>query len=185
MVEIARVAEVAIGTLYVAFPSKDALYQQLVVSRAEELAGGCAAALAGGGTERERLDRALAAKIAFFERHQSFLRIYATTSMVVNAGWAAPPAVLKLRQETLTLLAQCFREAGERGGLAVAADPADLALAFQTLSTSYLVAALASEGRIEPARIVDSMHAVLLDPVLPAEVPPSTRLALRARSRAS
>jgi AcrR family transcriptional regulator len=172
MTEIAREAEYAIGTLYTLFSSKEALYERLLVTRAEELSAALRAGLAGSPAAirgrrrgpRERLEAGLDAKIDFFARHLDFVRIYTSTSIVTTAGWGLPPAVVKLREGNIRAVARIFEEARAAGALRSKAEPLDLAIAFHAVVQAFLVRA--ARAKTFPAEAVrESVRATFLDAV--------------------
>lgn len=177
MAEIAREAEYAIGTLYNCFPSKEALYERLLVTRAEEISAGIRAAIAGPGTARERLEAVLLAKLDWFARHRDFVLIYATSSIVAMAGWGLPAEVAKMREENQRAIARLLAGARARGELGVEADPADLALAYQSISQGFLIAAVRTPGAFPVERVRRQMRQVFFDPIF------GTRCAARATKR--
>src|SRR4051794_17114401 len=67
--EIAHVAGVADGTIYLYFKSKDDLLISLFEDRMEQVNHNLRAALAGEGDPVEKLRRALAAHFALIEQH--------------------------------------------------------------------------------------------------------------------
>src|SRR4051812_28028524 len=73
--EIARVAGVADGTIYLYFKSKDDLLISLFEDRMEEVNRNLAAALAGEGDPVERLRRALAAHFALVQEHPQLAEV--------------------------------------------------------------------------------------------------------------
>lgn len=178
MSEIAREAEYAIGTLYGLFPSKEALFERLVESRAQELATSIHAALDGAGSARERLVNAWHAKREFFARHLHFLRIYASASPMASTVWGAPAGAARIRRDTLRAVADTIATGQRRGELAAGASASDLAVAFQNLSTSFLIEAVGSDGELDVERASEAMERVYFERTLLSG--PATREA-RAR----
>lgn len=180
MTEIAREAEYAIGTLYAIFESKEALYERLIVSRTEELVDAMQAALARPGSARDRLEAALDAKIEHAVKHLDFLLIYASTSVTGTCGWGAPERAEQLRARNQERIADVVRTARRKGELGTAADPTDVALAFQTLSTNFLLTAARSPRGFEPARVREAMRTVFFDPLFPRRAAAAGRAASRS-----
>jgi AcrR family transcriptional regulator len=187
MTEIAREAEYAIGTLYNLFASKEALYERLLVSRAEELSGLQRAALGGPGRPRARLEAALAAKLAFFRRHLDFMRIYSTTS--TGPGDARLPAkLLKLREGNARAIAAVIDEAARAGDLRAEVRPEDAALAFQAITQAFLFQAAKDRAGFDEERVRAAVKAVFFDPLFgpeatPGRMPRRTALAGARRRR--
>ncbi len=183
MTEIAREAEFAIGTLYGFFDSKEALYERLIVERTASLATAMRAALGRSGRARERLERALDAKLAHMSEHLDFILIYASTSMMASCGWASPAAALTMREQTIAAVAQVVRAAKSAGELATDARPEDVALAFQTLSTGYLLAEARGPKAFDPERVRQAMRALFFEPLFAGSSRPRAGATSRRPSR--
>jgi AcrR family transcriptional regulator len=166
MTDIAREARCAIGTLYAFFESKEALYERLLVTRAEELAATVRAALAGAGDARERLEAVFRARLEFFRAHRAFVRIYATMVPVASgAAWGLPPRVVKLREAITRAVAEVVAEAERAGELRTDASALDIALAFQAITQSFLIDAVRGRSAFPEARVTDAVRAVFFDPI--------------------
>jgi len=76
MQEIATEAEFATGTLYNFFPSKEALFDELIDGSAETIVGQLAAILDQPGTEVERLSRYFRSLPTQLEEHAPFIKLY-------------------------------------------------------------------------------------------------------------
>lgn len=183
MTEIAREAEFAIGTLYGFFDSKEALYERLIVERTASLASAMSRALEASGSARERLERALDAKLSHMSEHLDFILIYASTSMMATCGWASPAAALTMREQTLAAVAQAVRAAKSAGELAAGARPEDVALAFQTLSTAFLLAEARGPKGFGPERVRQAMRAVFFEPLFGGTVRPTAGTGSRRSAR--
>ncbi len=71
--QIARAADVAKGTVYLYFRSKDEIVRQLVDDALAELHRDTVPLLAEPGTVVDKLRRFIDAELAFFDRHRDFL----------------------------------------------------------------------------------------------------------------
>ena len=71
--QIARGADLAKGTVYLYFPSKDEILRALLDDAVAELYRDTVPLLAEPGTVEEKLRRFLDATLAFFDRHRDFL----------------------------------------------------------------------------------------------------------------
>jgi TetR/AcrR family transcriptional regulator, fatty acid metabolism regulator protein len=76
MQEIAEEAGVAKGTIYLYFKDRDALVEKTFDTAISELQRRIDAAFETGKSFEEKLRGALAAKLAFFEEHREFFRLY-------------------------------------------------------------------------------------------------------------
>lgn len=70
MDEVAKRAEVGVGTLYRHFPTKEALYDAAIQAWAETVTAAVAKALAGEGSPRDRLLSWFDTYVAFLTRHK-------------------------------------------------------------------------------------------------------------------
>src|SRR3954451_22102316 len=76
--DIASQAGIAKGTLYLYFPSKEAIYLAAVLEDARQLDKDSRVAMSAAVTWQEKLGAYLHVRVDYFERHQDFLRIYMT-----------------------------------------------------------------------------------------------------------
>jgi len=118
MQDIARIAGVSKGALYLFFESKDELYYQLVSTVVDELFARMAHAAEGPGTGFERAKALL----------HTYARYYAedVTRFRIALGWLAPgfklndslPKALEYRHHIVEIMrmAVCAVEAGQRDG---------------------------------------------------------------------
>lgn len=74
--EIAREAGVAKGTVYLYFPSRDAILEKTVESAVGQLLERLRRAGQEGVTFADSLERVLAAQFAFFDENRDFFRLY-------------------------------------------------------------------------------------------------------------
>ena len=131
MVEISAAAELALGTLYQLFPSKEAILSSLLEDYIEVLSARVREAAAAPGDARRQLGRIVATQLRFSQENADVLRFYLT-------GWTGYEfAVRQLfgdridakYEQYLDLLAGVFRR-GMREGTFVAAPPRRLAIAL-------------------------------------------------------
>ena len=129
MVEISAAAELALGTLYQLFPSKEAILCSLLEDYIEVLSARVREAAAVPGDARRQLGRIVATQLRFSQENADVLRFYLT-------GWTGYEfAVRQLfgdridakYEQYLDLLAGVFRR-GMREGTFVAAPPRRLAI---------------------------------------------------------
>lgn len=75
MQDLAAEAGISLKTLYAAFPGKDEIYREIVVTRGRGLVEVVATAATGEGTALERLREGLRRIIAYLIEHKAFFRI--------------------------------------------------------------------------------------------------------------
>jgi AcrR family transcriptional regulator len=120
MEDIAQVAGLAKGTLYLYYESKRELYRAAIRAGLVELSDALERAIDGAATLAAKLEAYVTTKVAYFDEHRDFFRIY-----LAEFGQAACGAVdpyfrdLSLRQSRL--LESAIREGTKGGGRAVAA----------------------------------------------------------------
>jgi TetR/AcrR family transcriptional regulator, cholesterol catabolism regulator len=76
MVEIARASELAVGTLYQLFPSKEAILRGLLEERMDDLITRVRAAVDGERDVREQLRRVVETHLTFARDNADILRLY-------------------------------------------------------------------------------------------------------------
>lgn len=131
MIEISAAAELALGTLYQLFPSKEAILCSLLEDYIDVLSARVREAATEPGDARRQLQRIVATQLRFSQENADVLRFYLT-------GWTGYEfAVRQLfgdridtkYEQYLGLLAAVFRR-GMREGTFVAAPPRRLAIAL-------------------------------------------------------
>jgi AcrR family transcriptional regulator len=96
MPEVARAAELAPGTLYLYFPSKDALYAELLLEGYDLLLERLKACLRKGGTPRRQAEALVDAFLAFSRRHPEYFDII--FFVLQREAGGGPRAVLRPEQ---------------------------------------------------------------------------------------
>lgn len=96
MPEVARAAELAPGTLYLYFPSKDALYAELLVEGYDLLLQKLAACLRKGRAPRQQAEALVEGFLAFARKHPEYFDIIFFVLQRERDG--GPRAVLKPEQ---------------------------------------------------------------------------------------
>jgi len=131
MVEIAGAAELALGTLYQLFPSKEAILYHLLESYIDGLTARVRAAIEGAADPREQLARVVQAQLEFSQENADVLRLYLS-------GWIGYEFTVRRRfgeqiddkyEEYLRLLAGVFSR-GSRSGVFANEPPRRLAVAL-------------------------------------------------------
>jgi len=131
MVEVAAASEVALGTLYQIFPSKEAMLCSLLEDYIDRLIERVRQAAAQPGTAREQLARVVRTQLAFSLQNADVLRLYLS-------GWTGYEFSVRQRfgeriddkyEEYLRFLERIFRR-GVRDGVFVAGPPRRLAVSL-------------------------------------------------------
>lgn len=131
MVEIAAAAELALGTLYQLFPSKEAILCHLLEEYIDGLTARVRGAIEEAADPRAQLARVVAAQLAFSQENADVLRLYLS-------GWIGYEFTVRRQfgeridnkyEEYLRLLAGVFSRGG-RSGVFASEPPRRLAVAL-------------------------------------------------------
>ena len=131
MVEIAAAAELALGTLYQLFPSKEAILCQLLEDYMDGLFARVRDAVSSAGDARRQLEQIVRTQLAFSQENADVLRLYLS-------GWIGYEFTVRRQfgeridtkyEQYLALVTAVFRR-GSRDGTLVAAPPRRLAIAL-------------------------------------------------------
>lgn len=140
MTEIAERAEFAVGTLYKFFESKEALYNSLMVEKADYFHQLITTALAQGENEIEKLRNFVRAKGTVFKGEHAVVRIYFAETR--GAGFDIKIGFDKLIREkydqTLNMLGAIFAQGIEKKLFNDIAKPHHLASALDSICNSFL-----------------------------------------------
>jgi AcrR family transcriptional regulator len=129
MVEVAAASEVALGTLYQIFPSKEAMLCSLLEDYVDQLLERVRQATDEAGDAREQLRRAIRTQLTFSQQNADVLRLYLS-------GWTGYDFTVRQHfgeriddkyEEYLKVLETLFRR-GARDGVFVSGPPRRLAL---------------------------------------------------------
>jgi len=86
MVEIAHASELAVGTLYQLFPSKEAILRSLLEDRVDDLVARVRAAVDGQADVRDQLRRIVETHLAFARDNADILRLYLSSWIGYDTG---------------------------------------------------------------------------------------------------
>lgn len=167
--EIARAAEVGVGTVYLEFPSKEAIVEELSVERHAVVLDAMRQALANGPTFVDRL------RAVFDARLTAYIKLDAEGAHARDLVHCMNPAVRaahgRFKQEELTLLSELLREGVVAGdcALQVPVDDAAVALlmAYVSFSPPYVFGANARELE----RRSYALHTLVIDGLRPRTTP--------------
>ena len=164
--DVAREAGVGVGSVYLEFPSKEAIVEELSRSRHREVLDAMrAAANAGRRPFHERLTRALDARLEAF-----YAVVDAGThacDLVHCVSAAVKTAQVSYHHAELALVAELLRRGTEAGELD-AADPDPEAVAGTILRAyaSFSLPWIASRDRVETRAALAAMHHLVLHGLL-------------------
>lgn len=124
MKDVAEAARFSVGKIYLHFPSKESLYQELLTENFDRLVGEVEAAVTAGGSSVERIRLFVSALFAFCERHPVFVRLFVneTLGLELRIGSQLGQGILAKYQRLVGDLATIFsvglRDREFRGGTA-------------------------------------------------------------------
>lgn len=159
--EVAKRAEISVGTLYNLFGNKENLYSSLLQRGVEEVREAVRARVAAAATGIGKLHAALDAIFGYCTEHQRAFRVYVTASHGLE--WNVLPQfgdrVFQSMQAFLADITALCRLAVREGSLP-RIDPALLAMALMGTVNSY-VTHWATHRRGQLAAYQEGAHAVL------------------------
>ncbi len=155
MAVIAAESDVSVGTLYNLFESKEALYHELVRTKATVFHERLAAATAGDGSPRERLDRFLREKLAVFRQEAPFIRLYYQVNAHARLSLrvSLPEEIRRMYEEGIDQLAQLLEQGVRDGSFSLTADCRRAALCIHALTTELFLLHV-DEPQAHPAEVV-------------------------------
>jgi AcrR family transcriptional regulator len=129
--DIARQADIAKGTLYLYFPSKEQIYLEALLEEARRLDDETRAAMGSAQNWRDKLRAYLEVRLRYVEEHPDFVRIYLTEfrSMCLQ-GKPLHAELYRVTDQGQAHLAQMFAAAAARGEIR----PIDPELAAATVT---------------------------------------------------
>jgi len=172
MVEIAHASELAVGTLYQLFPSKEAILRSLLEERVDELVERVRAAVDGHADVRDQLRQIVETQLAFARDNADILRLYLS-------GWIGYDTRIRQRfgdridaryERYFAVLTAVFKSGVDSGALAPRA-PRRLAVMLAGLIHAVIRRGL-RERRLDLTAEGEALLDVLLHGVLPREPGP-------------
>jgi len=129
---IARAAGLAAGTVYLYFPNREALFQELLCSKVRLLNASVAAGMTGGRAFPETLKAVVQAMLRHFEEHRGFFEIFVRERLEIARGESRTEGVFAEMEAGTGVMALWLRES-QRAGLLGAGDPRMMAVALRGL----------------------------------------------------
>jgi len=167
MLEIARRADFAVGTLYKFFKNKEDLYKSLIVTKAEEYHRVLKEVLARDDDVVKVLKDYIATKVGAFADNVAALRLYLTevhgASFNLKAG--LDPELRKLYDELIEALASVFRS-GIRKKVIRKLDPYQMSVALEGITTAFLMRWFQAPEKYPYDKSVSAITGMFLDGIL-------------------
>jgi TetR/AcrR family transcriptional regulator len=137
--EVAELAGFSVGSVYSFFDSKDALFRQVYLRRADQFMPALRTLIARDAPALDVLADMVTFQVQFFRDHPHFGRLYLFHSGHVFGSDAAPPldpAIFANFEEAMTLESSLFAR-GQSEGAFRAGDPAVLSRLFSGVVAAY------------------------------------------------
>ena len=163
MAEIAREAQFAVGTLYKFFPSKEALFERVLLDQVASLEAALALAVAGAQGAVPRLEAIAATEARFGAERRGFLSLFGSPAPGVRDSPAAElPRVLEVLERIDALVLRVVRAGVTARELTRAIAPELVALAFRAATRAFLLERVAKRsGALDDAAVRDFVRAVM------------------------
>jgi AcrR family transcriptional regulator len=172
--DVAREAKVGVGTVYLEFPSKDAIIEELSRSRYREVIGAMRAAAAAQRPFRERLcavfDARLGAFLSVAEEGAHACDLVHCVSSAVKSAQSS------FYEEELALFIDLLQKGAEAGELAVR-EPETVARSLLRAYVSFTPPGLFGRDADEARRAIGAMHELILHGLLRRSPPEKGRKA--------
>lgn len=167
MLEIARRAEFALGTIYRFFGGKQQIYEELIERKLHELVETVSEQMALEGSPLGRIRRFVEAKLGFFARNLDFAQVY----MAEAHGWytsGTRPVARRLREryEGLIKKLEASFEDGIGQGLIARCDPRILAAGLDGLTSALVLQWTRGMGSGSPRREIEAVNRWLQQGIL-------------------
>ena len=147
MEDIAKEAEYATGTIYRYFPSKEALYNSILIRKGTAYLESVENSLQGCEGPLERLKSLLRNKIRFFFENAGFVKLYLSQVNGASSTIQPPEELEEAHDAYMGMFAGIFRE-GMKEGVFVKMDIDLLLLSFMGMTNHMLFIAISEEKNI-------------------------------------
>jgi TetR/AcrR family transcriptional regulator len=164
MQEIAAATEFATGTLYNFFPSKEALYSELMLNCGRKILALLLPILEGTESEDQKLRRFIEAHRTIFTEHMDMIRLYMADvnrmSMVIT-----PPLEEEIEQIRVTILDRLTAviQSGAENGMFRVCNARIVALALDAMLESLAFSAVTYPQSISMEQGLPQIEAMLFD----------------------
>ncbi len=141
MAVIAAESDVSVGTLYNLFESKEALYHELVRSKAAIFRERLSSAANGPGAPHERLETFLREKLAVFREEAGFIRLYYQVNAHARLSLrvSLPEEIRQMYDEGIDQLARVLEQGVADGSFSLAVDCYRAAVCFHAVTTELFL----------------------------------------------
>lgn len=138
--DIARRAEVAVGTIYLHFGNKESLYFTLINAKVDRLVAHVRKAVVGVPTACEKIRRITASQLGFFQRNKLFLRtfLHETRGFEWSIQFKLGAKIMTHYRRHLKFVSAIFEQGVADGEFTGNTAPHDMAIALQGMINAFL-----------------------------------------------
>jgi AcrR family transcriptional regulator len=178
--EIARAADVGVGTVYLEFPSKEAIVEELSQGRHGAVLEAMRAGAEGTGSYSDRIRAVFDARLAAFRKLEE--EGAHARDLVHCMNSAVKSAHARFKNEELALVAALIRSGASAGELVcVGGSPESTARSILRAYSSFAPPYVFGVERHDLDRELEAMHALVLEGLLNRDAPLASMPAKRAR----
>lgn len=155
MEDIARQAELSVGSLYNVFPGKEALFAAVIERRQDEFLAGAEAAIAREPSAFGKLEQLVEFAFTYFERHEHVFQLYlsATSGFLWNIRRTLGESAFQRQLRLIDFISEICRQGMAKEGWP-RADAGTLAWAVIALLNAFIARWVMTEPRESlPARV--------------------------------
>lgn len=167
--EIARAADVGVGTVYLEFPSKEAIVQELSSERHCAVLDAMRQALRNGRTFADRLANIFDARLSAFMKLDAAAEGAHARDLVHCMNPAVRAAQGRFKQDELALVSELLRDGVAEGEFTLEVPLDDAAAALLMAYASFAPPFIFGADAGELARKLDALHSLLVDGLRPRE----------------
>lgn len=162
--EVARVARVGKGTIYLYVSSKEALLQEALQYAGNQHLTQVEASVAASRDPVEKLSRMFRADVAFLLNHADAARVLLSERVGIGFGYCFHEAVGRLRRRRKALLTAIIREGQQEGRFDPSLPPERVAAAYMGLSSGLLFDVLFDpQPAQDPEELADLFLGIFLE----------------------
>lgn len=145
MEDVAQEAEYATGTIYRYFPSKEELYNRMLIRKGRAFFDAVENSLRNCEGPMERLTSIIKSKVSFFFENTGFVKIY-LSQVSASSNTITPPEGLRdAHEEYMRMIADILAD-GMKKGIFIKMDVEMLVLSFMGM-TNHLLFSAVSQGK--------------------------------------
>lgn len=168
--EIAKKAEFATATIYKFFKSKEDLYAQMILEKADEFVGFVRAEVSKETSVTRKVEKSIEARVGFFLANVPFVKIYfaATRGVGFSVHIGLDKQIRKQYEDLIQFVARLFKD-GIKDGVFIKADPYDLALSLDGLTNAFMFSWLERKNESEESLLkkIPAMKKIFFEQVRP------------------